>query len=348
MEFSVRPIEGGPSFDATLEQALLAERLGFDGVYLAEHSGLDGPYWPNPLLGLAALVTRTSSVKLGTSILQLPLYNPVKLANSLALLDAISDGRTVCGIGVGWREAEFEAHGVPVSRRGALTTRNLRILRALLSGDSDDVDSEEFDIEGFSVSPEPVQRPCPPILVGGWSSAAIERAVELGDGWLSPGGPIEKNRAFVDEFTEHGGETVVLGTSGTVVREDSTSAVVATREFLKRRMMFHKRVGNERQYAAFNAHLSARGKPTATETATQLDRYAERYVDHLLHDGFDDYVSTQLFVAGTPDECVRQLERIVEQTGCREIVFRLHADGLPLEASTETLTLLGEDVLPSF
>ena len=117
MKFGLRPIEGGPEFGQTLEQVVLAEELGFDSVWFAEHYTPDEQWWPASLLNLAAVATRTSDILLGTNVLITPYYRPVWLAAATSMLDVISEGRFVCGLGVGYSEPEYAAMGVDRDER---------------------------------------------------------------------------------------------------------------------------------------------------------------------------------------------------------------------------------------
>lgn len=118
MQFAIRPSEGGDDFEATVAQARRAEEYGIDEVYPGEHHGWPGsPYWPSPIVGLAALARETTEITVGTNILLLPLANPVRVAGEIAYLDCIAGGRTIFGFDVGWREAEFDAFGVPRALR---------------------------------------------------------------------------------------------------------------------------------------------------------------------------------------------------------------------------------------
>jgi alkanesulfonate monooxygenase SsuD/methylene tetrahydromethanopterin reductase-like flavin-dependent oxidoreductase (luciferase family) len=163
MHIGVRCSEGGTSFEATARQGELAESLGFDSLWLGEHHGWPDDFWPSPLVALAALAERTDSITLGTCLSILPLARPVRLAGETNLLDVISCGRAILGVGVGWRPEEFRALGVAFDDRGPRTTESLRALRTLWADDPALFDGETVSFEEVSLSPASYQQPRPPL-----------------------------------------------------------------------------------------------------------------------------------------------------------------------------------------
>lgn len=348
MDFGLRLPEGGTNFDPAIELAEWAESQEITSVYFGEHGGFpESPYWPAPFLGLASIASRTDSVKLGTHIAQLPLYNPVRLAGTIAELDGISDGRIRPGFGVGWRRHEYDAMGVPFSERGARATEYLQILDNLLRGNTT-FHGEFFDYVDYDLTPTPKQRPRPPLYVGGWSKPAMRRAGETGDGWLSPGGSLEQNRQFVDDFRKHGGGVVVIGSEGVVVRETLRESNAAVREFLIRRRKPHVREGNENVTAQFDSWLHEQGRTLPRSTPEQIERYTTELVDFELNESLETYTENKVFFAGTPAMVVDQIQRVIDKTECDEIIFRPHVADLSEEEIWTTVDLLGAEVLPSF
>ena len=132
---------------------------------------------------LAALAGRTRRLTLGTGVLVLPYRHPLYVAKTLATLDALSNGRVILGVGVGWLREEFEAFGAQsYAQRGALSDEYLRILRHVWSESEVDFVGRFYQFAGFGFEPHPVQ-PRLPIWIGGASEAAVRRVARLGDGW---------------------------------------------------------------------------------------------------------------------------------------------------------------------
>src|SRR5688572_19653399 len=117
------PIEGGHYYMESLEEVTRAEELGFDSAWMEEHHSVTNHYWPSPLPVLAGFATRTSKMMLGTDILVAPFYHPVRLAEDVAMLDIMSNGRMILGIAIGYKPDEFALYGAELEKRGARLDR---------------------------------------------------------------------------------------------------------------------------------------------------------------------------------------------------------------------------------
>lgn len=177
-----------PDPGAILAYAERAEALGFESVWAWDHVilGVDPAF---PILEatgiLTAIAARTRRLKLGTGVLVLPLRNPTLAAKTLSTLDVISGGRLILGVAAGWYAREFDAVGVPFRQRGRLFERNLEVLTRLWTEDRVTLQVDELNLRDAVMRPRPVQRPRPPILIGGYVDAVLRRVARLGDGWLT-------------------------------------------------------------------------------------------------------------------------------------------------------------------
>jgi alkanesulfonate monooxygenase SsuD/methylene tetrahydromethanopterin reductase-like flavin-dependent oxidoreductase (luciferase family) len=129
-------------------------------------------------------------------VLLVPFHNPVRLAEDIAKVDIISGRRFELGAGVGFKREEFEGFGAPFKERGARTNQSLDIIRRALAGETVTFKSEFFDFQNVTVTPELIQKPRPPIWLGGFTPAALRRAVRFGDGFTVP----EANRDVYDRY----------------------------------------------------------------------------------------------------------------------------------------------------
>ena len=159
-------------------------------------------------LTFVAGMTRTA--RLGISVLVLPFRNPVLNAKMITTLDVLSGGRVIFGVGVGWMPEEFEAMGASYADRGSLTDEHIEMFKRLCTQDVAEFQGEHFRTSGMVFFPKPVQRPHPPIWVGGNTRTALKRAARVGDAWhginLTPGELAAKRESLRRLSKEHGRE----------------------------------------------------------------------------------------------------------------------------------------------
>ena len=169
-----------------IDLAVEAERLGFDSVWTSEHHFVDDGYLPSVLPLSAAIAARTERITIGTGLLLAPLHEPIRVAEDAAVVDLISGGRLILGLGIGWREEEFEGLHVPMSERGTRMEECIEVCRQAWRG--------EFVTGGRRARyPDVPVRPLaarpggPPIWIGGSEEPALRRAGRLGDGFMASG-----------------------------------------------------------------------------------------------------------------------------------------------------------------
>jgi alkanesulfonate monooxygenase SsuD/methylene tetrahydromethanopterin reductase-like flavin-dependent oxidoreductase (luciferase family) len=177
------------------------ETLGFEGVWLAEHHGIDDGYMPSPLMFGAAVAARTRKLRISTGVGLAPFYHPVRLAEDLAVLDVLSNGRAELALGIGYLKFEAEAYGFRSRDRGKLSDEILQIVRRLWQGESVTFDGEFFHLKNARVTPRPVQKPSIPLFVGGVAKPGFQRAARYGDGYI---GPVEFYPAYLEEIRAFG------------------------------------------------------------------------------------------------------------------------------------------------
>jgi probable F420-dependent oxidoreductase len=177
-----------PDAGALVEYGVRMEQLGFDSLWVWDHILLGvEPSFPiiESLTLLTAIAARTRTIKLGTGILVLPLRNPVVRAKQLSSMDQLSGGRLIMGMASGWYKREFDAVGVPYDKRGKIMDENLTILKRFWTEDMVQGEYGCHSIPAGVMFPKPVQKPRPPILIGGYVDRVLQRAAVAGDGWLT-------------------------------------------------------------------------------------------------------------------------------------------------------------------
>jgi probable F420-dependent oxidoreductase len=169
-----------------------AEQLGYHSVWTLQRlvnpaGSADQTYRnvPDPLVTLAYLAGQTSRIRLGVAVLNMPFFSPPLLAKQAITVDHVSAGRLDLGLGIGWMPEEYAATGVPYERRGARAEDFLAALDALWTAEVSDHTGPFYRLPAVRLDPKPVQRPRPPILLGGAAEPALRRAGRLADGWVS-------------------------------------------------------------------------------------------------------------------------------------------------------------------
>ena len=186
-----------------------AEAAGLESVWTGEHIVLPDPMLPafplppdtpmlDTIVALTWIAAHTKRVRIASGIIVLPLRNPVLLAKELATLDVVSGGRLIIGVGAGWLDPEFKALGVPMERRGERMDDALRAMRALWTMKHPEHRGPSASFSGIASYPRPLQRPMPPIVIGGESASAFRRAVTMGNGWYGFGLTVEQTKQHIE------------------------------------------------------------------------------------------------------------------------------------------------------
>lgn len=186
-------IEYGEEFllpEAVTEIGAVVERVGFNGCNVTDHPcpagrWLDagGHYAQDPFVMLSFVAAATRTVRLQTGILVLPYRNPFITARAVATLDVFSGGRVTLGIGAGYMKGEYFALGVDFERRNEIVDEYLAALKTAWTADEFSFKGTGYEARGSRILPRPLQKPHPPLFIGGNSHRAIRRAVEFGDAW---------------------------------------------------------------------------------------------------------------------------------------------------------------------
>jgi probable F420-dependent oxidoreductase len=199
-----------------------AEELGFHSVWVSDHiitprnieSTYPGGRYPvppdmpflEPISTLLYVAGVTERVRLGTSVIVVTQRQPVLLAKELATLDVLSGGRLIFGAGAGWMKEEFEALNVPFANHGPRMAEYLEVIRRCWTEENPAFHGRFYDLGDIGFAPKPLQKPHPPIWVGGWVEGALRRVAQFGDAWHAGGPPdmlrpgYEKIKRFAKEY----------------------------------------------------------------------------------------------------------------------------------------------------
>lgn len=327
MKFGFIPVEDPRHYAQALRQVELAEALGFDSVWLEERHGGAGPYHPSPLIFLAGFAARTQRLRLGTAIAILPLYHPVRIAEDVAQLDVMSNGRVIFGAAIGYRPDEFAAFQRPLEGRGARFEEMLTLIRRLWTEENVTFESERYPVSGFTLAPRPAQQPRPPIWIGGLGALAMRRAAMLGDAWL-PGPTTDLARLKVARslYHAHLAELDVdpLARARPLIRDVVIAASDQMAEELAERHLL----------VLYRDHYRRAGHPLiGNQDPTAIDQLAELRRDR--------------FIIGCPDSVVEQIRYFEAEFGMDHLICRLHFPTMPPDVVSEAIRLIGREVMPT-
>ena len=165
-------------YDNAIEQAELADKLGFNTVWLAEHHFSSYGYLPYPLMMAIKIAERTKSIRVGTAVLVLPLHHPIKLAEEIAMADQLTNGRIEIGFGRGYQEYEFDRLGVDINENREMFDESLEIISKALQEDTITYDGKYYQIPETAIFPRTIQNPHPPFWIAAQSPDSIKNVVQ--------------------------------------------------------------------------------------------------------------------------------------------------------------------------
>src|SRR5262247_671821 len=170
--------------DEVIAEACLAEDAGFDSCFFGEHHQDKDGFLPSPLIVATAVAAHTRRLKVGTSVILLPLHHPVHVAEDVITLDLVSKGRIILGVGIGYQPSDFAAFAVPMEHRLALFEEGVEILRQRWTEERFSFRGKHYVLDDVQIRPRPFQRPGPPLWIGASVNAAARRAGLLADAFV--------------------------------------------------------------------------------------------------------------------------------------------------------------------
>ena len=307
-----------------LGQFRAARDAGFDMYCWAHHYLIDPFQHFQPLPVLARLAAEPGDMQLVTSVLLLPLLNPVDIAEQIATLDHITEGRLVLGLGLGYRAEENEAFGTQLSERAGRNTEALDLMIRLWTEDRVDHHGRYFHVTGARPTARPFQKPHPPIWLAAMSDPAVRRVGREGYVmFVGPAQPLSMIRRQIDLYHK------TLQDNGHAVPED----MVIMREFFcagsRDEALEKARKGFEKKYEVYARHGLHGGDAELTAKVT----------------GDLETLMDDTFIYGSPQDCIEQLARYGE-LGFTHVAIRLFYPGMSQKEALEHIELVGKEVLP--
>ena len=305
-----------------IDAMVFAESLGFEGAYIFEHHFTDDDYVSSPLIAATAIAARTRRMRVGPDIAILPLYNPVKAAEDGAVLDLISNGRLDFGVGLGYRPEEYAGHGIDIKRKSSRADEALQIIRRLWQGEAVSFHGKHFNLESARLSPRPVQKPNPPIWVGGFSKGAARRAAHFGDGYIGP-----TNKAMYEMYL---GELRAAGKKPEAARLMGGDLWLIVSE------------DPDRTFATYAPHLMY----WFNSYAKWFEGTDTRPWPHIKE--AEELRSRHLVNVATPEAVTAALNQRVSEVPLEMYTMMLSPPGIAMNVVIESIELFARKVMPNF
>jgi len=324
------PPGGGRSvadeYEDILALAGIAEEVGFDSFWVSEHHGAVDSYLPSLTVMLAAVAAVTKRLLLGTAVVLGPFQHPLRFAEDCAVVDQLSRGRLIIGIGSGWRQEEFHAFGIPLAERAGRTTELVKVCRAAWDQERFSFHGRYFAYDNVRVTPKPFGHLT--LMLGGRAPAALARAGRLADGYMgTPQNRIAEFRADVGAFD------AAARDAGRVAERLSVGFHVNAWVSPDGAMPESVRTAMWHQIGTYMAWHAAEESGDASSPLPPVD---------------DGLIRARAF-AGTPGDVVRQARPWVEEFGQRElhVIVRLHYPGMRRQDAERAMRLFAADVIPA-
>jgi probable F420-dependent oxidoreductase len=308
-----------------LDLAETVEASGLDGVWVSEHHFAGDNYLPSLLPMLAAFAAVTERVALGTGVVLAPFHDPIRLAEDFAVVDHLSSGRVICGLGIGWRDEEFRAFNIEVKSRVRRLVEIVEILRKAWTGDYFDHTGRHYNYEAVKVTPKPAHDI--PIFIGGFADEAVKRAGRIGDGYISsraePQRVAQTFELAAEEWSKAGkdGELLAGLLHNAFVTEDPDADWPMVRDGIGHQLGV---------YAGWRVGTDVKGKPLEVLPP-------------------DEETIRRTTAYGTPDEVIAKLGPIVDVLKSHEeshLIVRLHYPGMDKEPARRAIELFAKEVAP--
>jgi alkanesulfonate monooxygenase SsuD/methylene tetrahydromethanopterin reductase-like flavin-dependent oxidoreductase (luciferase family) len=320
-------------YDDAIEQVKAAEANGFEIAWFAEHHFSNYCVCPSPLVMLARLAGETSRIRLGSAVVVTPLYQPVRLISEIGMVDALTHGRLVLGVGSGYQPYEFERFGLDLATGRARWDESIDIIMKALGGQPFSYDGKFFKIPETMVFPQAVQQPRPPVWITAQSPESLEGAVRRGFNVLTGGFGISIDR--LAEFRRLYDRVVADVKPSEPLQVGAQRAVYVADSQAEARAAADEARWNMRVTLSLRNHYEQveRGRAIPVPAASEPD------LDDLLD---------RFLVIGTPDVCIRQIRRLQDQVGITHFNCSFWFADVDQPRVLRSMARFAREVIPAF
>ena len=304
-----------------LQQIRAVDRLGYDSVWITEHHFVEDGYVPSFVAAAGAVAAITQRVSISSNVLLMPFHHPIRLAEDLSVLDNLSNGRMMLGVGLGYAHHEFRAFGVERRHRVSLTEEGIQILRHAWNEERFTFSGKRYAFEDVAVRPQPVQAGGPPLWIAAMSEAGARRAARLGAHILPQG----RRHVVLEPWYEE------LAARGARVGDFRVGIL---RPFI---------VTTERKAVAAEVNKGERYR-----LSIYADWLSEAGDQEILHSSPAPDAIPQNLIIGGPDEIGDEIEAFVTRFGITDLITWGTSPGVAPEIFSESLERFAQEVMPQF
>lgn len=307
-------------------EAQTAEDNGYDSVLFSEHHQQEDGYIPNTIMLAAMVGMQTRRINVGSCVLLLPLCHPVRIAEDCAIVDRMTGGRMILGVGVGYQEHDFSTYGIPVSERIGRSEEGLEIIKRCWTERAFSFRGEFFKLNIENVTPKPARKPRPPIWMGACSVPGVRRAARIADAWLtSPLEHLEVIKRFAEVYRDE------------ARRRDTQPFVVLMRDVVISESWEMAR--RESEPIMYTHRFYFRNGAYPMDSVIRRLNSEEQWTF--------DVAASDRFIAGSPSNCLDQLRVWQREVQPDYLVLRMRFPGGPAhERVREAIVAFGHEVIP--
>lgn len=311
-----------------LKEIETADQMGFDSAWLSEHHFLDDGYCPSLLTTASAIAARTKNIRIGTGILLMPLHDPVKVAEDSAIVDLVSGGRLILGLGLGYRQEEFDNFGRSLKERKGRMEESLEILRNAWGDGPFSHDGKYYKLSNVNITPKPVQKPVP-IWIGAFSEPAIRRAARIGASLYIPAiGVIPIVKALFDMHSSF-------------LKEYGRNPDEFEKPLVRETYISDKKSDDAWEEVKEHVTYTAKGYASWGSMVDEEGNLVTDPANPVIYD-----VARKQSLIGTPEECIEQIKEYKEKTPTDNLILRFKFPGISHEQSMRSMKLFAEKVMP--
>ncbi|WP_436348539.1 LLM class flavin-dependent oxidoreductase [Natronorubrum sp. FCH18a] len=306
-----------------IEQTTLARDVGFDAVTVGEHHVTDSDQYLLNESVLTHVAQHVGEMDLAATLVLLPYHNPVRIAELGATLDVLTEGQFTLGVGLGYRQKEYDVFGIDRADAPGRLTEGVEIIKRLWTEPAVDFDGEHFQLSDVSIRPQPMQDPRPPIWVGASNESSVRRGARIADAFLGAHVPFNLAERQIDDFRDERSKTDSEPGEVGLIRETFVAETTEQAE----RTVRDPLMGKYESYSSWGQD------------------------DVIADDDFDspwDKLSQERFLVGSPDDVIEDLQRYQDTMDLDRLVIRTQFPGSDFDDVHDSIRRFGEEVIPSF